>query len=136
MENLPATRRGVAVLSKVMRHREHAGMVRVEVVLVVRDPRRVRPHARHHGGTRRIAVRELAVSLVEDHAAFRQRIQVRRLRLRMPVAAQSSREVVRHEQEDVRLRRKGRMQSRAKPDSQNRKANATPQGGAKRSNDE
>ena len=70
VENFAAAGRGVAVLAEVMRHRQHAGMVRVEVVLVVCHPRGVRSHAGHHRRTRRIAVRELAEGLVENHAAF------------------------------------------------------------------
>jgi len=45
---------------------------------------------------------KLTVSAAEEHAAFRECIEIRCLRLRITIAAQRGGEIVRHEQENVR----------------------------------
>ena len=94
----------VAVFPEQLRQRCPVGMRDTKI-------RAVAQHAGHgwlaageQRGARGIAQRKLAVVAVETHAGFRQRVEVRRLRVKTAaVAAQFHAHVVRHDEQHVRL---------------------------------
>ena len=77
--------------------------------------------SRHKTGARRPAERELAIGMFEPHAALRQRVDVRRLHQRMPIATQIAIQVIADQEQNVRpfcSRNGGREKNRRKNQDQ------------------
>jgi hypothetical protein len=76
------------VIFEMLRQRNHIGMMSAKVRVVADDPSRIRPHAGHETGPRRIADRLLAVRAPKDQTGRRECIDVRAVNVRVAVAAE------------------------------------------------
>lgn len=101
VEDFSAAGGGIAVLAEEARERHDAGNIYIEVVFVVGDARGIGTEAAEERRTRGIAVRKLAIGTLEEDAALREGVEMRRFGLGMSVAAQVGGEVVGHEEDDV-----------------------------------
>ncbi len=102
-----AQRGGVVAIRAEMLRQRHAIRLRIaEVRVEVPDLRRVGAQAGQNGRARRTAHRLGAVSAVENDAASREAVDVRRLRMLHAIAANVRPQVIDGDEEDVqRLRR-------------------------------